>query len=110
MYRTRLSESHRLSTVPSLLTYGFLQWNVIPSRFSFLVGMPTYKFLCIAKPQATPLALANLFKSVARVVYQEKGQFRKLENLVCCPSDRHCACVCLHASGSLPAPCVCELL
>lgn len=43
--------------------------------------MPCYKFLCLAKPDAQPQNLANIFKSVARVVYQEKGQFRTIENL-----------------------------
>ena len=43
--------------------------------------MPCYKVLCLAKPESSPQKLANIFKGVARVVYQEKGQFRQLENL-----------------------------
>jgi ribosomal protein S6 len=43
--------------------------------------MPCYRFLCLAKPETHPQTLANIFRTVARVVYQEKGQFRTVENL-----------------------------
>ena len=43
--------------------------------------MPCYRFLCLAKPDTPAPVLADFFRGVARVVYQEKGQFRTIENL-----------------------------
>jgi ribosomal protein S6 len=43
--------------------------------------MPCYQLVLFAKPEATPERLAALFRSVARVVYREAGQFRRVENL-----------------------------
>ena len=43
--------------------------------------MPCYSLTVFLKPSATPEALAALFRSVARVVYREAGQFRRVENL-----------------------------
>lgn len=42
--------------------------------------MPCYQLIVFLKPDASPDRLAQLFRSVARVVYREQGQFRFLEN------------------------------
>ncbi len=42
--------------------------------------MPCYQLVVFAKPDASPERLAELFRSIARVVYREQGQFRFLEN------------------------------
>jgi ribosomal protein S6 len=43
--------------------------------------MPCYRVLCLARPDTTPSKLADIFRSLAKVVYREKGQFRTIENL-----------------------------
>jgi ribosomal protein S6 len=43
--------------------------------------MPCYQLVLFARPDITPEKLATLFRSVARVVYRERGQFRTIENL-----------------------------
>lgn len=42
--------------------------------------MPCYQLIVLARPDATPEKLANLFRAVARVVYREHGQFRTITN------------------------------
>jgi ribosomal protein S6 len=42
--------------------------------------MPCYQLIVFAKPDAAPERLTELFRSVARVVYREQGQFRYMEN------------------------------
>lgn len=43
--------------------------------------MPCYRILCLARSDVPPTKLADIFKSFAKVVYREKGQFRTVENL-----------------------------
>lgn len=43
--------------------------------------MPCYQLVLLARPDITPDRLTTLFRSIARVVYREQGQFRTLENL-----------------------------
>lgn len=43
--------------------------------------MPCYQLVVFAKPDMAPEKLAALFRNVARVVFREAGQFRRLENL-----------------------------
>lgn len=43
--------------------------------------MPCYKLLCLARPEVPPAALVTTFRNLARVVFQEKGQVRTVENL-----------------------------
>ena len=43
--------------------------------------MPSYQLVLLARPDITPDRLAVLFRSIARVIYREQGQFRTLENL-----------------------------
>jgi ribosomal protein S6 len=42
--------------------------------------MPCYQLIVFAKPEVAPERLAELFRSLARLVYREQGQFRHLEN------------------------------
>lgn len=42
--------------------------------------MPCYQLILLARPDITPEALSVLFRSVARVVFREQGQFRTLDN------------------------------
>jgi ribosomal protein S6 len=42
--------------------------------------MPCYQLILLARPDITPERLAVLFRSIARVVYREQGQFRTVEN------------------------------
>lgn len=42
--------------------------------------MPCYQLVVFVRPDASPERLTELFRSVARVVYREQGQFRYLEN------------------------------
>jgi len=42
--------------------------------------MPAYQLVVLTRPEVTAEALAVLFRSVARVVYRERGQFRRVEN------------------------------
>jgi ribosomal protein S6 len=42
--------------------------------------MPCYQLIVFARPDLTPEKLAQLFRSVARVVYREHGQFRYVDN------------------------------
>jgi small subunit ribosomal protein S6 len=43
--------------------------------------MPLYRLLAYTKPDTSSADLAELFRSVARLVYRERGQFRKIQNL-----------------------------
>ena len=43
--------------------------------------MPCYQLILLARPEITPDSLATLFRSIARVIYREQGQFRTLQNL-----------------------------
>jgi ribosomal protein S6 len=45
-----------------------------------LSTMPCYQLVVLAKPEIPPERLAELFRSLARLVYREQGQFRHLEN------------------------------
>lgn len=42
--------------------------------------MPCYQLVLLARPDTTPDKLASLFRSIARVVFREHGQFRTLTN------------------------------
>ena len=42
--------------------------------------MPCYQLVLLARPDLTPERLAALFRSIARVVYREQGQFRTIDN------------------------------
>lgn len=43
--------------------------------------MPCYQLILFAKPETSPEKLSTLFRSLARLVYREQGQFRTIENL-----------------------------
>jgi ribosomal protein S6 len=43
--------------------------------------MPPYELIVFLRPSVTPLQLSTLFRSVARIVFREQGQFRRVENL-----------------------------
>lgn len=43
--------------------------------------MPSYQLVLLARPDITPDRLATLFRSVARVVFREQGQFRTVTNM-----------------------------
>jgi ribosomal protein S6 len=43
--------------------------------------MPCYQLVLLARPDITPDQLSTLFRSIARVIYRENGQFRTLQNL-----------------------------
>ncbi len=42
--------------------------------------MPCYQLIVFAKPEASPEKLTSVFRSLARLVYREQGQFRYIEN------------------------------
>lgn len=43
--------------------------------------MAPYQLIVFLRPAVTPQQLATLFRSVARIVFREQGQFRRVENL-----------------------------
>ena len=43
--------------------------------------MPPYQLIVFLRPAVTPLQLSSLFRNVARIVFREQGQFRRVENL-----------------------------
>jgi len=42
--------------------------------------MPCYQLIVFAKPEVSAEKLTNVFRSLARLVYREQGQFRYIEN------------------------------
>lgn len=54
--------------------------TTFPPRPDHPARMPCYQLVVFIRPDASPERLAELFRSVARVVYREQGQFRFLEN------------------------------
>jgi hypothetical protein len=42
--------------------------------------MPTYQLIVFAQPSSSPEKLSTIFKSIARLVYREQGQFRYIDN------------------------------
>jgi ribosomal protein S6 len=43
--------------------------------------MPPYELIVFLRPSVSPQQLSALFRSVARIVFREQGQFRRVENL-----------------------------
>ncbi|KAA0153395.1 hypothetical protein FNF27_02837 [Cafeteria roenbergensis] len=43
--------------------------------------MPLYRLVTYAKPDTTSEKLADVFRGVARMVYRERGQFRRINNM-----------------------------
>ena len=43
--------------------------------------MPPYELVVFLRPSVTAQQLSSLFRSVARIVFREQGQFRRVENL-----------------------------
>jgi ribosomal protein S6 len=43
--------------------------------------MPPYELIVFLRPAVTPQQLSSLFRNVARIVFREQGQFRRVENL-----------------------------
>ena len=43
--------------------------------------MPLYRAIVLLKPDTSPRVLTGMFRSVARLVYRERGNFRSVENM-----------------------------
>jgi len=43
--------------------------------------MPLYRLIAYAKPDTSAEKLSDMFRGVARMVYRERGQFRRINNL-----------------------------